>query len=451
MNFILAIFLASGSIFILLSRGIKKAIFPLIIINVISTFLAITINYYFGKPDKNFLAAVPSYLNLFFLIIVFFNRKYSPKIYKGKFTILIMIYILGFFIFSLIGSASLTTTWRGTLYMIMNISMYFYGILFFENEKDIARFFNIILIFYLLNVFYGLYQQIIGLPKPLLDFQLRNTYLGYNKDVFDPFLNKLYYRISGFSGQLYDYFYILSMLTIMIISAWDFFVSFINKKILTIFIFSYLLLLGLSLERGPIAMLFLLPIAYIKRKDKFIFFVALVIGGIIALSTYSYYLESVGSKRLIRFAQLANPTAENTTLTGRALTHWPAAIKLISENPSGIGAEEGEEFGPHNNYLLIFLQVGWIMGGYFIILIFAIIYYVYNKARRMKNRNYQNLSLGIFAAMVAMLMMGITNIPFDCDCGMFFWLFLALVEKLPIYNDKNRFQYNILLHKYFYK
>ena len=162
---------------------------------------------------------------------------------------------------------------------------------------------------------------------------------------------------------------------------------------------------------------------------------ALFIAIVVFFAVIHHYHDTFyefGSKKLIRFAQIASPFAEDTTLYGRLTTRPTYQIPMMLQNPFGIGVGHEEALGAHNNYFTVILQVGWIGGILFLFILYRSLLLCFNTYEKLKHTEYSQLSLGILAASLAMFASGIPNKPFGYDCAIFFWLFLGMVENLPV-------------------
>jgi O-antigen ligase len=194
----------------------------------------------------------------------------------------------------------------------------------------------------------------------------------------------------------------------------------------------------LTLERGPIMMLFSLPLAFINKKGKMFFILGVIILGVIVLGNYNTILESFGSKRITRFARIAKPFSEETTLAGRFEYNWRYKFEMIINHPFGVGADTEIAQDAHNNYLKIFLQVGWFGGIIFIYILYIIFKIGFKQAHIFNGSSIEQFVWTLLALMLSMLAIGIPNIPFSYDSAIFFWLFVPILENLNLIFNKTR-------------
>ncbi|HPG38211.1 MAG TPA: hypothetical protein PLP19_01450 [bacterium] len=311
------------------------------------------------------------------------------------------------------------------------LSFYFLGLVYFTSEKRVVTFFKIVLIFYIFNILFALYQQIIGLPEFHKEYLYKTAGTIAFYDELDYWTGQIYYKVSGFSSCNYDLFYILTMLSIIILSGWHYFKEKLGKAIIVIFMVSYALLLFLTLERGPIMMFAALPLAFINRKRKLALYLFLLIFFVLFISYLEPILTSYGSMRLTRLAEITHPL-EDTTMNYRMENRYAFSIPLIFKSPFGVGLDHELALTAHNSYIKVFLQLGWLGGILFLYIIYSSLRLCFKNAKLVDSLEHKNLIYGIAAALVSMLLIGIPNIPFSNDSGIFYWLFLAMVVKMPV-------------------
>lgn len=420
---------------LILTQKVDKYIYFLIVYLILASFITKVV--YFTEPieGKNFINGAKGYLILVLFISIFLRNNVGGLI-KTKIGLPILLYIAIFSAFAFLGPGDFGENRKQLMGAPLLMSFYFIGLQYFSSEARIKRFFKFFIIFYTLNILYANYQQIFGLlafeKKYLLSTAGRIEFIN---DI-DPITGQLYYKVMGFSGFNYSLFYILTMFSIILLAAREFFEKNLGKKIYY-FLFSYLVLLTLSLERTPIMMFGTLPLAFIKEKKKFIAYIILIVAFVSVLNTYKYELLSYGSSKINRFVEIASPISKETSLSYRMEKKYTYTVPLIFKNPFGIGVSNEEAVGAHNNYIKIFLQVGWFGGLLFLFILIRAVLLCYQNYRVLKNNEYSKLIMGVLAAMFAMFAAGIPNIPFGYDCAIFFWLFLGMVENLPKIYQQN--------------
>jgi len=428
--------------FLFFTKEPKDYLLAFLFFYITNRFMVKICHYITPLTGINFLLSGMNFLLIILFISILLRNNNIERVLRSKLGPYILIYISIFFVLSLLGPGSLIVNWKALTDAPLYMSFYFVGLSYFQSENRIKKFFVFFTVFYAINALYASYQSVFGFLEYDTNYLLTKTSSDIVRDTsIDPITGQEYYMVMGFSGFNYSLFYILSMLTIVYIAARKYFIRLVGKKIV-FFLFSYFLLLVVTLERTPIIMLGFLPIALIKNKKKFVLYVVLLVAFIVLLDHYKFELYAYGSEKLKRFAEIANPFAEQTTLYGRLTTRPKYQIPLILNNPFGIGVNNQEAYGAHNNYIKIFLQIGWLGGVLFLFILYKSLKLYYHIYRKLKNTKYSQLPLGLLAAALAMIATGIPNIPFSYDCAIFFWLFLGLVENLPTIYNRQKLELN---------
>jgi O-antigen ligase len=209
------------------------------------------------------------------------------------------------------------------------------------------------------------------------------------------------------------------------------------KIIYRLYLASWLIILGISLERMPLVMT-LIIILTIKFNNsshsarRKIAFRAALAGGLIYLILLiaGPYLKISGADKLIRMAELANPFQASSILD-RTETKWLPALESIRTHPQGVGigygsqtranqsASESDAYvQPHNEIIQKTLETGLIGGVIYLLLLVSVFKDSLILAR---SAEFKAIGLALMAGTVSFWVCGMVNLPFSGSSGLIYW------------------------------
>ncbi len=154
---------------------------------------------------------------------------------------------------------------------------------------------------------------------------------------------------------------------------------------------------------------------------------------LVALITSAVSVESIGE----RFFQRAVLTQKYDTASGGRFASQAAAINSISENPIGVGpGRSAVEFGlePHNLYLHILVEGGWLAGFGFLSFLFLTGFQLIRAIRN--TRSFRGETIAVFACLIGVLFQ---SLFIDSTHWRHLWLLFAVAWALIIVCRRSQF------------
>jgi hypothetical protein len=455
--------LCLGILLAALVIDIKKGVIFYIIISYFLPVISSIVYYLQGKGgERDVLSSMPYWAPLIF-VFIFIGLVLLRKehVITNKLDKWVTIYIIVNILYVFINQDGIIYGIYGARLDLFPMVMYFMARRYFQGKEDIEGLLNIIMICSIIDMGYGLFQYIAGVPA-FATVRLEDT------EIVDTW--KKGYRISNFgflegfeklwsaSGGSYHLFYPITFFAIILLNVKNIYMGKIFIVLKYIFLIMFFLLLCTGTERTPIAMLFIgiaisrLSLSSFKELYRTSWKCLATFGGfLIIVVMISSVFSSADNYKMYRFSQLANPFSADT-VKGREEVNWANALEYIKENPLiGLGLGAGSSLGmredlrkvatlvaPHNMYLLIAMDMGVVGLLIFIILVVNIFIFIGRTEQYVSNTMSAGLLRGMQGGIMAVLASGMTNIPLQYHVGIFFWFFIGLIPLLPKIEYRNQ-------------
>jgi hypothetical protein len=362
-----------------------------------------------------------------------------------------LLYLIGFFaVINLLQVFNPNNTLLVGIYGLKNsvlpVLMILVGCLVIRTRDDLARFATFIAWFSMFALVYGIYQEVAGLPAA--DSFWYSRTVPPDSSMFLELDSTLEVRIPSVFQGYTTYSYVITAFGILIYALGRDFGKGAWKYLRVACLCLLGLYFALSMERTAIGMFVVGVLVFhlvISRNGKRMLRFLLV-GGIVVLSLYGVFYKTsdvlrekgraVGSTKLIRLAEMADPLKAQTVTSGRIRSHWARSVARMKAHPlTGMGSgsathtrgqtKHDEWRLPHNEFFQKQIELGVFGSAAFI----AMLYTVYRKLLERasdpdehgKVRKYAAGMGGVLAAYVAC---AIFNVPFTHESGIVFW-FLA--------------------------
>jgi len=400
-------------------------------------------------PVRNSLAALPDVL-LFLLIFAFIIKL----LYKKEKVLKTSLdkYILAFIAINVIQIFNPTKSVLAGVYgarsILLPIGMYFLASQYFSSKNDVKKFLYVVIICSIIDILYALYQYFIDFP--FFDKIYLNDFPYIERMMIWPSLGgyKGFHKLFSVSGGSYNLFYPLAFFAIILINLNSKYFGLKIKTLKYAFMLLLIILLLLGVERMPIAMI-VIGIAFscldFESGKKFFkgavtcFLVITMI--LISFNILKEPLLRTGRREFHRLAELHNPL-ETRTLKYRKARIWVTVVERVKHNMFGSGLGTGTVtsqttredtliVAPHNWYLKILMETGFIGLFIFMLLVVKIMKEFILYLRKSENLMYRGLVKGLLGGTVAILSAGVANIPLEYHLGIFFWFLVGLVPLLP--------------------
>jgi len=201
---------------------------------------------------------------------------------------------------------------------------------------------------------------------------------------------------------------------------------------------------GVSLERSFIAMVILGSVSglilLLLNKRKYV----LLLGMLVVLSTGILLLTQVDpgsipwSSETVALRRLAVLTDLSTSHSVRSRLNliWPRALSMLMSNPLGLGLgafhytriakQQAYFFSPHNMYLQIGLETGWLGLALFVVVIWRCL----SKFNRGLARYRSSLYVATVSSMIAVLAAGMFNFPLEKPLSFVFWFYMGAIVSI---------------------
>ncbi|MCE7980656.1 MAG: O-antigen ligase domain-containing protein [Caldilinea sp. CFX5] len=350
--------------------------------------------------------------------------------------------------FNLFYTIPAVTIW-GWRWVCIPILLYFVGRLIGQEQANVRRIYQILIIILLIQAAYGAYQSIIGIPfyeQPwvanLLTQESSAAYIEGSKFLAGK------PRIPALTeGHTSGGFLIPYLL------LWIFFLpaDMLDKhyrRLRWVAIAMGLLFLLFSNERSAIGMatigIIVGVVLKLRRKTGRGIYLLIIPGMLLLVFLMSlidpaqipWQEDTILLRRLL---ELTNPFRSGT-LAGRLTEYWPILWELFVANPLGYGLGTFHDtsanmaylqrvgFAPHNMYLQIALEVGLIglLSYMLIITLFMRMVYRFNNLRLHIEQTY--IMPSVLSSFIAFLAIGVANHPIETfPLAVLFWFLMGVV------------------------
>lgn len=331
--------------------------------------------------------------------------------------------------------------------------LFFVGREVVQSERDYERFIKIVSIFALVTLAYGLKHSLSGL------WGFEQTYFS-DKYFAEGLEGWLTIGIKGIEfrtfGAFFGYmeFTFTAALWGTLLLSHDYSRMGTRWRIIKWIVGALLVaLLMSSLERTPMLMIIfgLLSVWYVKsdrrRRRKILVTSMAVISVIVVVATlFQRQLEETGVAKLQRLAEIANPSSA-ISIQDRVDRMWKPTIRIIANNPLGVGSgygsetvaiagAQGSQFAvqPHNEFMQKALEYGWFGALLFALVLLMIFRRLMASTGLTANRVLINAAAGGCGVLVAFILCGMVNLPFSGASGSFFWFTSGAIVSLT---DRN--------------
>jgi len=216
------------------------------------------------------------------------------------------------------------------------------------------------------------------------------------------------------------------------------------RKLRLLYLASWLIVLGLSMERMPLVMVLVIAVALrhlassITKRKRIVW-----LGAGVALASYAIllfagpYLQSTGADKLERLAELSDPF-DAISINDRFQTAWIPALETIKSHPLGVGIGYGSQtkvsresdselyVKPHNELIQKTLETG-IPGGLIYLLLLI---YVYKDFVFIRREGFRPFGSAMIAVTIAFWVCGLVNLPFSGHSGLTYWALAGMAAGL---------------------
>ncbi|GAH20153.1 unnamed protein product, partial [marine sediment metagenome] len=207
-------------------------------------------------PERNVLAALPDLLLIFlilaYIIRVLYKKEKFVKTSLDK-------YILAFIAINVMQifnpNKSLLVGIYGARRVLFPVGMYFVAREFFHSKNDVKKFLYIIIVCSIIDIFYGLYQCLMGFTSfdkiYLNDFpDIQMVMIWEGKWEYEGF-----HKLFSVSGGSYNLFYPLVFFAVILFNLKSIYMGQRYRILKYVFLFLLIILLSFGIERAPIAMI----------------------------------------------------------------------------------------------------------------------------------------------------------------------------------------------------
>lgn len=392
-----------------------------------------------GSGGFDLLGIMPAILfSLLIILQIYSDLAGGQRICRDRTRTILMIFAGLSFISIFFPSNSITIGLGGFERNILPNMLILFLLADIVNEKaQILILVKAMLVIGLISLIYGIGQYFAGIYPWELDW--------FQQIAFkDSFAGWLTIGLRGIEFRLFSIFYsymdffFTNILIYALIIAFNNTFDGIWRKLRTIYLILFYVVLILSLERMPLVMALIVTIVlnYLRRsarqKRKIIWLGIISVGvfyGSLWLATP--ILNSTGALKLVRLAELANPF-KASSINDRVQTKWGPALETIKSNPFGVGigfgsqtkasreAEESNNYvQPHNELVQKVLETGFVGG----ILYLLLLIYLFRDFKIVsKFEDIERLfGYAMIAGTIAFWICGLVNLPFSGTSGLLYW------------------------------
>jgi len=309
------------------------------------------------------------------------------------------------------------------------------------NAANFNRLVKTLLVIGLISTVYGIGQYFLGLYPWEVEWFRELTFDEGLSGRLTVGLRGIEFRIFSIFFGYMDFFFTNVIIFALAIShkrelggGWN--------KIRLIYLGSWLVILGLSLERMPLLMLGVIGVLIRYLGSSSQGRRRILWGGTAAMAvTYAIliaaapYLNSSGADKLERLAELANPfNAES--VDDRLENKWSPALETIKSNPLGVGIGYGSQtmaskeasesdlyVQPHNELIQKTLETGVLGATIYLLLLIS----VFRDSRRLNMGHFRTFGFSMLAISVGFWVCGLVNLPFSGLSGLTYWALCGAV------------------------
>lgn len=388
------------------------------------------------------------------ILIYFIRFVLTRRSSKTGFTFGIDLAVWGYLILSTLYTFNIfytipaVTIW-GWRWVCIPMLLYFVGRQIGQEQTNMRRVYQVLIIILFIQAAYGAYQSIIGIPfyeqpwiADLHSQEPANAYIEGSKFLAGK------PRIPALTeGHTSGGFLIPYLL------LWVFFLPTytLNKRYRLLrwaAIGMGLLFLLFSNERSAVGMAAIgiiigVTLKLRRKTGRGIYF--LIIPGILLVMFLMSLVDpaqipwSEDTILLRRLLELTNPFRSGT-LAGRLTEYWPILWKLFVANPLGYGLGTFHDtsanmaypqrigFAPHNMYLQIALEVGLVGILSFTLVITLFIRMIYKFNNVLLRIEQAHIIPSVFSSLVAFLAIGVANHPIETfPLALLFWFLMGVI------------------------
>jgi O-antigen ligase len=338
--------------------------------------------------------------------------------------------------------------------VVPTMAMYFLARDVFRDKTDLQRFFRIFVIYVIIALSYGLYQQLFGLPE--IDntwFSLQGIHEAQNWFLYGPKGPEL--RVFSLSGTEFDFLFpIIALVALkagLLLQCKEF-----KQEKLTFLLFALLLTFFIfAIPRTAIAGVLIGVVSALtfagssKKLVRNIVILAVIVSfTFMPIRNLASTLKLTGIQKHVRLAELVNPL-QAETMQRRREDQWRQAVNVGLRNLFGVGLGSGSYsrvtvgernvffLGAHSEYLTRLVELGFPGLLLFILLLFSIFMEMIYRFKNSQDPFYQGLIKGIFGVLIAYSAIGIADIPLSHGASsIFFWFLVGILPVIPRIEDQ---------------
>lgn len=414
-----------------------------------------------GSGGFDLLGIMPAVLfSLLIILQIYSNLAGGKRICRDRTRTIFMVFTGLSFTSIFFPSNSITIGLGGFERNILPNMMILFLLADIVNEKaQILILIKTMLIIGIISLIYGIGQYFAGIYPWEIDWFQQIAFKDSLGAWLTIGLRGIEFRLFSIFYSYMDFFFTNILIYALIIAFNNSFDG-IWRKLRTIYLILFYIVLILSLERMPLVMALIVTIVlnYLgcsARKKRKIVWLGIISGGVIysSLLLATPLLNSTGAAKLVRLAELANPF-KASSINDRVQTKWGPALETIKSNPFGVGigygsqtkasrqAEESNNYvKPHNELIQKALETGFV-GGVLYLLLLICLFKDFKIISKFEDIG-RLFGCAMIAATISFWTCGLVNLPFSGTSGLLYWAFagVALAIKDRHVSDWNMPKY----------
>ncbi len=349
--------------------------------------------------------------------------------------------------------------------------MLFVGSYVVQSRKNKDQLLKGIVLFSIVALIYGLYQDIVGLPafdeywytRTLPSGNSMFMYLLGTVEIRDPGqATAVNIRVPSLFAYYGYYSYVITAFGLLVFAGRDYLTGKLWRYLRVVTLMLLFLYYAISMERTAIVMFIAGVGVYYytvskhnRRTFRFIAAGAIsLVLLVVVVSRSQDFLKnrgiSAGNAKLVRLAEIANPFSAATVTSGRVRGGWAHSVEVIRKHPimgTGTGSastnrgrtakETSQWVPPLNAFLHKQIELGFAGLVLFVMLLYCLYRGLAKKVSEVDTTSgYDHFAAGMIGVLAAYILCGMFNVPFLYQPGIVFWFLagaaISRVEDSPV-------------------